>query len=94
MSQTLSPKLDARILEAVVAPDEPTMSAPVAKAVVSLAFTDAQISEIRRLLDKLNADTITARELAKLEGYQRVGNFLNLLRTKARASLSQKTTWR
>jgi hypothetical protein len=91
MSRTLVSKLDARILEAVVAPATPTMSVPVAKAVASLAFSDAQAAEIHRLLDKLNADTITARERDKLEGDQRVGNFLNLSRAKARASWSHET---
>lgn len=91
MCRILVPKLDARILEAVVAPDEPTMSVPVAKAVAALAFSKAQSAEIHRLLDKLNAGTIMARERDKLEGCQRVGNFLNLLRAKARASLSHET---
>lgn len=92
MNHTLIPKTDAHILEAVVAPEAPTLSAPVAKAVVSLAFTKAQVAEIHRLLDKQNAETITARELSKLESYTRVGNFLNLLKAKARASLSRKST--
>lgn len=66
------------------------MSAPVATAVASLSFTYGQAAEIHKLLDKLNAGTISTRERSKLEGYTRVGNFLNLLRAKARASLSHK----
>ncbi len=79
MSHTLIANLDARILEAVVAPGEPTFSIPVARAVASLNFTDDQSAEIRKLLDKNNAGTISARDRAKLEGYARVGNFLNWL---------------
>lgn len=91
MSRILIPKTDAHILEAVVAPEAPTLSAPVAKAVASLAFTESQVAEIHRLLDKQNADTITARERSKLESCTRAGNFLNLLKAKARASLSRKS---
>jgi hypothetical protein len=91
MSRTLIPTMDVRILEEIVAPDEPTMNAPVARAVASLALTEDQTSEIHRLLDKHNAGLLSARQRAKLEGYVRVGNFLNLLRAKARASLSHKT---
>ncbi len=90
MSSTTIPRIDIRILEAVVAPDKPTMSVSVARAVASLAFTAEQTAEIHKLLDKLNAGTISTRDRAKLEGYTRVGNFLNLLRAKARVSLSHK----
>ena len=91
MSRTTIPKIDASILEAVVAPDEPTMSVPVARAVAELAFTKEQSAEIHKLLDRLNAGRISDRDRAKLEGYARVGNFLNLLRAKAQSSLSRKS---
>ncbi len=91
MNRTRTPSIDVRILETVVAPNEPTLSAPVARAVASLSFTDDQVAEMHKLLDRNNAGTISPRERAVLEGYARVGNFLNLLRTKARRSLSRKT---
>lgn len=91
MSRTMSQLPDMRILEDVVAPEQTTMSSAVARAVSSLKFTSRQVAEINRLLDKNNAGTISARERAKLEGYTRVGNFLSLLRAKARASLTQKS---
>lgn len=89
MSRTATPSIDVDIFEKVVAPHEPTFSRPVARAVQALVFTDAQKSEMHRLLDKNNAGTITEAERAKLEGYTRVGNLLNLLKAKARVSLSK-----
>ena len=86
--------VDVRILQMVVAPGEPTLSAPVARAVAALSFSADQEDEIHKLLDKHNAGTISPRELAELEGYTRVGNFLNLLKTKARSSLTRKTVRR
>jgi len=94
MNRTNVSSIDVQILQTVVAPDEPTLSAPVARAVASLNFSAEQEVEIHKLLDKNNAGTITVRERAVLEGYTRVGNFLNLLKTKARSSLSKKTTKR
>ena len=94
MNTTDSQSIDVRILQMVVAPEEPTLSVPVARAVAALSFSADQTDQIHKLLDKNNAGTITARELAELEGYTRVGNFLNLLKTKARRSLSRKTTRR
>ena len=94
MNRTNNPSIDVHILEMVVAPDEPTLSAPVARAVASLSFSADQSAEIHKLLDKNNAGTISPRERAVLEGYTRVGNFLNLLKTKARSTLSRKTTRR
>ena len=74
----------------VVAPGESTFSVPVARAVEALSFSTEQEDKIHKLLDKNNAGSISARELAELEGYIRVGNFLNLLKTKARSSLARK----
>lgn len=90
MSRAQIPPMDARILQDVIAPDQPTMSPPVARVVASLAFTETQVAEIHKLLDKNSAGTISVRERTKLEGYARVGNFLNLLRAKARASLTRQ----
>lgn len=81
---------DVKILEAVVAPHEPTLGASLAKAVLSLGSQRAQNEEIARLLDRSNAGTITAKQKEKLEAYVRVGNFLTLLKTKARTSLATK----
>ncbi len=91
MNMTDSQSIDVRILQMVVAPEEPTLSVPVARAVAALNFSAGQTDQIHKLLDKNNAGTITVHELAELEGYTRVGNFLNLLKAKARRSLSRKT---
>ena len=94
MNLTNTSSIDVHILEMVVAPEAPTLSAPVARAVAALRFSESQSVEIHRLLDKNNAGTISARERALLESYTRIGNFLNLLQTKARSSLSRKTARR
>jgi hypothetical protein len=82
--------LDANILEAVVAPDEASLSSPIAKVFLGLSFRAKQRAEIDRLLDRNNAGTITSKQKTRLEAYVRVGNFLNLLKAKARTALSAK----
>jgi hypothetical protein len=80
---------DSEILEAAVAPKEATLSPPVAKAVLSIKFTDKQQQEVQKLLDKNNAGTITPRQKEKLESYVRIGNLLNILKIKAQTSLEK-----
>ncbi len=56
MNRTDVASIDVHILELVVAPQEPTLSLPVARAVASLKFSADQEAEIHKLLDKNNAD--------------------------------------
>lgn len=83
-------RLDADILRAVVDPDTPSLSVPVARAVLALQFNAKQKTEIHDLLDKNNAGVISARQRARLEAYERIGALLNLLQAKARSTLSGK----
>lgn len=80
---------DVRVLEDAVNADT-TMKGTAARFFAALELTPRQRAEIVRLLDKNNAGTITDKEKAVLESYTRVGNFLNLLRAKARASLPRR----
>jgi hypothetical protein len=85
-----SKHVDVNILEDIVAPDEASYSSTLAKAVLRLAFRPKQRQEIERLLDRNNAGTITKGQKTRLEAYVRVGNFLSLLKTKARTSLARR----
>jgi hypothetical protein len=78
---------EADILSEVVAPDEPTLSREFARAVLSVRFNDAATHRIRELLQKNNAEAISAAEKSDLEKYLRVGQFLDLMQAKARLSL-------
>jgi hypothetical protein len=55
-----------------------------------LAFRPKQKQEIERLLERNNAGTITKGQQTRLEAYVRVGNFLSLLKAKARTSLAAR----
>lgn len=81
---------DAQILEGVVAPEDASLTASLAKAVLKLGFQPAQKAEIERLLERNNGGKITSKQKTRLEAYVRVGNFLSLLKAKARSTLSAK----
>jgi hypothetical protein len=88
MGKPVDSELDNSILEAVVAPHAPTLSTPIARALLSLEFTEKQSAQMHSLLDRNNAGTLTARQRQRLEAYQRVGNFLSLMKAKARGTLA------
>ena len=78
---------EADILDEVVEPNRSTFSRQVAEEFLSFRFNETATERIRELLQKNNAGTITDVEKATLENYLRVGEFLDLLQAKARASL-------
>ena len=90
MIKRTSKSIDASILEELVAPDDASYSAALAKAVLAAGFRPRQNREIERLLDRNNAGTITKREQTRLEAYVRVGNLLSLFKAKARTSLAAR----
>jgi hypothetical protein len=91
MKTISAPRIDAEILEVVVASDASSLTAASARAFLKLAFSADQQQEIAELLERNSEETITPRQLEKLRGYIRVGNFLNLLKAKARATLAHRS---
>ena len=79
---------EADILSDIVAPDEPTLNQEFARAVMGVRFSDRAQEQIRELLQKNNAGTMTTDEQSDLEKYVRVGQFLDLMQAKARLSLA------
>lgn len=82
--------LDVQILEALVAPEQGTLGKTLANAILSCEFPPEQKAEIEKLLSKNNAGTISARQREKLEAYVRIGNWLSLMKAKARVSLGDQ----
>lgn len=87
--ETISPNLDADILTAVIAPDSADLEPAAAEWLLTLSFSEVQRDEMHRLAEKNNKGLISDEERKTLEGYLRVGNFLNLVKAKARNSLGR-----
>jgi uncharacterized protein YnzC (UPF0291/DUF896 family) len=86
---TQSTLTEADILNEVVEPSQPDLPKELAQAIVHLRFHGKAIARLNELAEKNRQGSITTEERADLEKYLRVGNFLNLLRAKALASLRE-----
>ena len=80
---------EADILSKVVAPDQAGLPAASARSILELGFSSDATRRMDELAEKNRQGTITAEEKAEMEKYMRVGNFLNLMQTKARLSLKE-----
>jgi hypothetical protein len=88
MSSVGSTITEAEILEQVVMPDQPGYSSEMARAILGLRFGPSAVSRMSELAEKNSQGTLSEAERGELGKYLRVGNFLNLLQAKARASLA------
>jgi hypothetical protein len=80
---------EAGILKRLIRPSEPTLTARIAKAVLSLEFDASDRQRMHELALKAQAGTLTAREQREIEIYRRLGLFVSLLKSKARRSLKE-----
>ena len=83
-----SPTTEGDILERIIAGREADLSDEAARSLLTLRFPAADTRRIQALLRKNNAGRITIKERATLEKYLRVGQFLDLVHAKAKASLA------
>ena len=83
-----SPTTEGDILERIIAAQEADLSDEAARSLLTLRFPAVDTKSIQALLRKNNAGRITAKERAALERYLRVGQFLDLVHAKAKASLA------
>lgn len=86
-----SPLTEAEILDEVSAPCDANLAVELARSLMTVQFQEATANRIRELLQKNNAGTLSLVEESNLERCLRVGQFLDLLRAKARLSLRQRS---
>jgi hypothetical protein len=91
---TTSPTTATEILDQVIQPMEPSFVPEFARMVLGLRLSDAAQKRIRELLQRNNAGTLDTAEKTVLDNYLLVGQFLDLLQAKARASLQGGATSR
>ena len=89
MRSSILDQAEGAILTRVIAPNDPTLSPIVARALLELKFGDADLQKMGELAGKARAGTLTSDEQILLDGYERVSSFLGLLKSKARRSLQQ-----
>jgi uncharacterized protein YnzC (UPF0291/DUF896 family) len=80
------------ILNEMVAPDGGDFPPEGAKALLALQFTPKAVSRMNELAERNRLDALSSVEKAEMEKYMRVGNFLSVIKAKARLSLSKQTS--
>jgi len=89
----LPPKLqnnESAILTRIIQPEHDDLSATAARALLKFDFTADDRQRMHELAVKNQAGKLTASEHDELNGYLRVGRFLDLIVAKARLSLRKR----
>ncbi|MDG3002357.1 hypothetical protein [Paludisphaera mucosa] len=78
---------EAAILGRVLQPEQATLDAGAARAILAFGFSPADKDRMVELLARAKMGTLTADESTEIDNYERVGHMLSLLKSKARLSL-------
>ncbi len=79
---------EAEILTRVISPGDPSLGRQAAEAILALGFKPADKERMDALAEKAREGTLSSEERDEVEGYERVGHFVSLLKSKARLSLN------
>jgi hypothetical protein len=80
---------EAAILSRLVKPERPDFRPEIAEAILQLELDSKDHDRLHELAVKNQEDKLTETEKAELEGYRRIGYFVDLMRSKARISLKK-----
>ena len=83
---------EAAVLARVIEPEKADLSPAAARAILEIEFNLADQKRESELATKDRVGTLTTEERAELATYARIRNLLDLLKTKARASLENATS--
>jgi hypothetical protein len=73
----------------LLAPEDPTFSAEVARALLEFEFSREDKERMNELAAKAREGPLTASEQDEVDCYGRVGSVLGILKSKARRSLKR-----
>jgi hypothetical protein len=88
----LNSAFEATILNRVVDPQQGGWPAEAAKAVLTLSLPAEDRERMNELAEKSSAGTLNPDEELQIEGYIHVCRLLDLLKARARVSLSNSPT--
>ena len=78
---------EADLLSRIIAPNEATFSPDAARSILSLEFREPDVQRMHDLAEKNQQGALSKVEQDEMQVYLRVGNFLSILKSKARKSL-------
>jgi hypothetical protein len=80
---------ETTILSRIIKPNEATLPASAARALLELDFDDSDRRRMHELVLKNQEGALTSDEQDELEAYVHIGLVLDVLRAKARLSLKR-----
>ena len=83
---SLAPKIEAEVWLRILHPDR-ELSRPVARAILGLSFPSDDVARMHELSAKARDGKLTPGEDDEMEGFERVGSLLSILKSKARQAL-------
>ena len=81
---------DVAIFSRILKPDQATLPATPARAILALRFSLDDQARMRQLSTKAQEGTLTPGEQDEINSYERVGHVLSLWKSKARRSLKSR----
>jgi len=78
---------EVAIFGRVLEPEEATLDAAAARAILELDFKRSDKERMQHLLGKAKKGSLTTKEKTEIDNYERVGHMLSLMKSKARRSL-------
>lgn len=88
---TIAPTSEADILARIVDPDRANLPHDFANSILGYEFRQEDRDRMDLLAEKARQGTLSPDEQIEIDRYERVGNFLALLKSKARRSLNNIT---
>lgn len=80
--------VESEILTRVISPEDPSLARKIAEAILTIGFKAADKQRMDELAEKARQGSLSPQEQAEADGYERVGHFVSLLKSKARRSLA------
>ena len=87
-SALLTPKIEVEVWLRILHPDR-ELPRRVARAILGFSFPADDVARMRELSGKARAGTLTPSEDLEMEGLERVGAMLSVLKSKARQVLKR-----
>ena len=81
---------EAAILNRVIQPDAGNWPKPAAEAILEMGFKETDLRRMSALLERAKAGELTNEESEALEHYRHIGKLLELMKSRARRSLTTK----
>jgi hypothetical protein len=83
---------EGQIWDRVLRPTTKTLSVVAARSILRLDFAPVDRERMRELAAKAQEDLLTAAEMEEIRDYERVGNLMALLKSKARLRLKRTSS--